>query len=250
MAVAAVHYTVDNHTGVLTLSTPPANYLPDPEFIPPDILSVITSDDQLKGLIIKGEGRNFSAGGDVRNIISMAANPELLSERLQSGNRQLQVIENLDIPVIAAINGICFGGGLEIALACHIRVVSENALLAFPEINQGLMPGMGGIRKLISKVSRFHSISLLLGGDTITASESLAWGITDHIAPRNGAYEYSKTLMSSITSDRPVAVIRSIMRSIRNSQNLPPGQVLEEDIRMFCALAKSESERRKKEAGL
>ena len=117
--------------GILSISNGKENYLDQPDFISIELLRKWTSEEGLKGIIIQGIGRNFSAGADLKNLIELAKNQNLLAEKINKGKKLLELIENLNIPVIASINGICFGGGLEIALACHIRIASEKALFAF-----------------------------------------------------------------------------------------------------------------------
>ena len=140
--------------GILTISNGKENYLPQPDFVDIEEIKKWTSEDDLKGIIITGLGRNFSAGADIENLNKLSQNEDLLQEKMELGKNVLDFIENLNIPVIAAINGVCFGGGLEIALACHIRIASPKALFAFPEINHGIIPGLGGtyrLSKLINK---------------------------------------------------------------------------------------------------
>lgn len=242
-----IRYEITDSIGVVTLCDPPGNVLPVPAFIGDDLMDRITTDPELKGLIIKGEGRNFSAGGNLERIFVESSDQEALRSLMDDGHRTLSRITSLDIPVIAAINRVCFGGGLEIALACHIRVASENALLAFPETNQNLMPGMGGTVRLPALAGFAVSARMILEGDTLSATEARELGLVDHIAPRDGAFRYAFELMLKMTQDRPVTVIRSVMRALHNAEALPPADALREETRMFCALASTEADRRRKE---
>ena len=242
---AFARYERSGPVGVITLHDPPANELPWPEFIPIGLLREWTAAPGLKGLIIRGEGRNFSAGGHLETLFT--TDPAILPEKMRRGHALLEEFRRLDLPVIAAINRVCFGGGLEIALACHIRVASENAILAFPEANQGLMPGMGGTFRLPPFAGFSASAAMILAGDTITAEEALNMGLVDHLAPKDRAFDAALTLMHKMTSDRPVPVIRSVMRALRNAAELPRAEGMREEIRLFCSLAAEEAERRRKE---
>ena len=244
-----VLFEIDDSIGILTLNHPPENYLTVPEFIPVTIFREWTNNDTLKGLIIKGEGKNFSAGGNLEHIFSAGEKGLSLHNLMADGLELLRCIQNLDIPVIAAINRVCFGGGLEIALACHFRVASENALLAFPEVNRNLMPGMGGTFRLPATISLFESTQMILGGDMINATEAKELGILDYVAPKDKAFEFSWNLMQKMTHDRPVKVIRFIMRALKNSTELSPEEAMKEETNLFCELARDESIRRKKEDG-
>lgn len=242
-----VTFEVRDFIGVITLNNPPANGLSMPEFIPAGLFDQWTSPASLKGLIIRGEGKNFSSGGRLDLIFRACDDPGNLEQLMHNGLALLKKIQDLDIPVIAAINRVCFGGGLEIALACHFRVASENALLAFPESNQNLMPGMGGTVRLPAYAGFSQSAAMILGGDVINAQNAKKLGFIDHIAPRDQAFEYAWMLMQKMTHDRPVKVIRSIMRALRNSAELPQDEAMIEETRLFCSLAQDEAIRRKTE---
>ncbi|MEI7895972.1 MAG: enoyl-CoA hydratase/isomerase family protein [bacterium] len=242
-----VKFELHDSIGVITLSDPPSNQLASPEFIPADLFEQWMAPASLKGLIIRGDGKNFSAGGDLTAIFKASENPGVLSAMMEDGLNLLNRIRNIDIPVIAAINRVCFGGGLEIALACHIRVASENALLAFPEVNHNLMPGMGGTSTIREFTGFAQSAKMILGGDMLSASEAMKLGFIDFIAPKDQAFEYSMTLMEKMTGDRPVSVIKSIMKALKNASELPQDEAMREETRMFCQLARYEAERRKTE---
>jgi enoyl-CoA hydratase/carnithine racemase len=242
-----VTFEVIDSIGIISLSNPPANELSRPEFISLDLFNEWTSSPTLKGLIIKGEGKIFSAGGALDAIFKASSNPLVLAAMMDDGLTLLNAIQNLEIPVIAAINRVCFGGGLEIALACHIRVASENALLAFPEVNHNLMPGMGGTTRLPAFAGFSESVKMILGGDIVNATDAKALGLIDHIAPKDQAFEYAWTLMKKMTCERPVKVIRSIVKALKNATELPLHEAMIEETRLFCSLAKDEAERRKTE---
>lgn len=240
-------FEVLDFIGILSLKNPPSNELPTPEFIPLALFEQWTAAGSLKGLIIKGEGKNFSAGGKLEAIFEAVNDSETLKTMMDDGIDLLNYIQNLEIPVIAAINRVCFGGGLEIALACHIRVASENALLAFPEVNQNLMPGMGGTFRLPAFAGFSPSAKIILGGDIVNAPDAKALGFIDHIAPKDQAFEYAWMLMRKMTHDRPVKVIKSIMKALKNASVLTQDEAIKEETLLFCSLAKDEAERRKTE---
>jgi enoyl-CoA hydratase/carnithine racemase len=241
----AATFEVIDCIGIISLNDPPANELSRPEFIPIGLFTEWTSSPTLKGLIIKGEGKNFSAGGNLAAIFRASHDPDALKSMMEDGLKLLSAIHNLEIPVIAAINRVCFGGGLEIALACHIRVASENALLAFPEVNQNLMPGMGGTTRLPAFAGISESIKIILGGDMVNAADARALGFIDHVAPKDQAFEYAWAMMQKMTRDRPVKVIRSIMKALKNATVMPPEEAMKEETQLFCSLAQDEAGRRK-----
>ena len=242
-----VHWDIEDSTGILTLANPPENYLLKPEFVALDRLRVFVEENQLKSLIIKGTGRHFSGGAKLEELFVMCGSEESMEFQLGKGKDLLDYIENLDIPVVAAISGICFGGGLEIALACHIRFCSENALFAFPETNHGLIPGLGGTVRLGRKIPMPDSLKMILGGDMINAEEALAMNITDRIIREEDLLSYTLRFLTKITHDRQLNVIRAVMRVLNNARTMEPAEAMQEETRMFISLSRTEAERRKSE---
>ena len=223
--------------GIMTIANPPQNYLSDPAFVEPERLREWTGDTTLRGMIITGEGRHFSAGGDLNRIRELAVREAELMSGMNEGARILGHIEGMQVPVIAAIRGACFGAGLEIALSCHIRVCGANAIFAFPEINHGLVPGLGGASRLARTVSRSMSVQMLLSGDVIDAARALEIGLVDHMAPHRDIMDFSIALMKKMVDGKPQAAINSIVRAINNARTIDARAAMEEETRMFCRLA-------------
>lgn len=240
-------WEIRDDIGILTLTAPPRNLLADPEFIPISLLKEMTSVENLKGILIYGQGKHFSAGGDLENLFKLAGSPEELERRMIAGNRLLSYLENLNLPMIAAIRGICFGGGLEIALTCHIRICSENAVFAFPETNHNIMPGLGGTYRLPTLTGTGRALQVILGGDMINAEEAFEAGIVDQIVSKDDLLNHAFGLLYKMTRDRPVAVIRSVMQALRNASELSREEAIREETRLFCELAMTEAIRREHE---
>jgi len=222
--------------GVLTLSNGKENYLFTPDFVDFQKLKKWTSESDLKGIIIRGLGRNFSAGADLNQLKELSKDIKSLEEKINKGKEILDFIEDLDIPVIAAINGVCFGGGLEIALACHIRIASEKALFAFPETNHGLMPGLGGTFRLTQLMGK-KAMDIILNADLINASKALETGLIDYITETKDSMEWAKNKLLSMVSDRPKEVVNYTMQAIRNAKLLNRVDALKIETELFCKLA-------------
>jgi len=233
-------------TGILVLEYPPQNYLPEPEFIPVSELKGWIEDNHLKALIIAGSGRHFSGGASVDALFAMADSAEPMELQMIKGKELLDYVENLDIPVIAAINGVCFGGGLEIALSCHIRICSESALFAFPETNIGLMPGLGGTYRLDEQMSPVDSLKMILGGDMINAEQALVMRLVDTVVKDEDPLSYALHFVRRITEGRPIKIINYVMQALKNAKRLSRKECMLEETRMFCDLARMEAGRRKK----
>lgn len=223
--------------GILSINNPPENYLEDPEFIKIELLEKISGDVTIKGIIIKGTGRHFSAGADMNKLRQLSQNETLLIEKISDGKKLVDFIDNLNIPVIAAVTGVCFGGGLEIALACHFRFCSENALFAFPESNHDIMPGLGGTVRLARLVGLGKSTEIILTGEPVNAQKALEMGLADYVLSTKELCPFAIDFLNKMTAGRDIDVIHSVMKSINNSQTLPFEKALEEETKLFCSLA-------------
>ena len=223
--------------GILELQGPKGNQLEEPAFLPLPLLEELFGEPGLKGVIIRGSGRHFSAGANLEHLKKLALDEVLLAEKMTAGKETIRYIESSDLPVVAEISGICFGGGLEIALACHFRICSENALFAFPEINHGLMPGLGGTVMLSRLIGQAKAAGMILSGDTVDAEKAMALGLADYVMPAAGLHAFILDFLQKLTDDRDPGVIRSIMRSIHNAREMDTESALAEETRLFCALA-------------
>ena len=242
-----ITWELSGTTGILSLGPPPENLLDRPEFIPIAKLKYWTSVAGLKGIVVHGQGKHFSAGADTKNLFGLISSEVDLAVLMKAGKAVLDHLESLDIPLIAAVRGVCFGGGLEIALACHIRLCAENALFAFPEANHGFLPGLGGTVRIREKTGKAESLEMMLGGDVVNAEEALRTGLADRIVPKQDLLNAALSLMDKMTRDRPAEVIHAVMQALRNAERLPREEAMEEETRLFCMLAKKEWTRRKSE---
>jgi len=230
-------WEVADGIGRLTIDNRPQNYLAEPEFLEPDLLRAWTGDPALKGIIVSGAGRHFSAGADLDRLREICRNgPDLLS-RMKRGREILDHLDAIEVPTIAAVEGACFGAGLELALACHIRVCGAGALFAFPEANHGLMPGFGGTQRLPAAIGPGKAMAMILEGDVVSAEKAGAIGLVDYTAPQRGALDFSISLMKKMVDGRTPDVIRSVVRSLNNGRAMDRQQALEEETRLFCELA-------------
>lgn len=243
-----IEWEIREEIGVLTIDHPPENYLFEPEFVPIGQLQIWTADPALKGILIHGKGKHFSAGGDLNRLFEIVANDEHLPEKLAAGNALIGQLIHTNLPLVAAIQGVCFGGGLELALACHIRVAAENALFALPETSQGLLPGMGGTYRLPALVGMAEAIQMILSGDMISANEAGRINLVDYIVPRKELFDYAFSLLRRMTGNLSPKIIRSVIVALRNSTTLPPEQAIAEETKIFCMLAKEEYARRLSES--
>lgn len=228
--------TQQGSTAILTIDAPPTNYLDHPEFVPAENLSGFLSINSSMALIICGAGRHFSAGGNLTEISRLAADKQLPAAIAQ-GNQLLAFIENLEIPVIAAIEGVCFGGGLEVALACTIRIASEKALFAFPESNHGLIPGLGGLVRLARHAPALVA-RVALSGEIVPATEALSYGLVNQLEPKGNALTAAINLAHQLTNDRSPRLINYTMRVLNSIRTHGEAYAISLEAELFAELAK------------
>lgn len=235
-------WSVRDEIGIIMLHHPPENYLEDPEFISLAFLKEQIALSRVKGLILHGKGRHFSAGAKIDKLLEDASDAVSFRQKIGKGKELLSFIRDLEIPVISAIKGVCFGGGLEIALAAHLRICSRNSLFAFPESNLNLIPGLGGIHRSLEISGLPGTLPLVLSGDVINAEDAAEIRLIDKVTDKD-PFEEAMILLTKMTSGKPVKVINFVMRAIKNARTLSSGEALMEETKLFCQLASEEANR-------
>ncbi len=156
-------------------------------------------------IVITGTGdKAFIAGADIKSMQRMSGREAL--EFSREGQEMTMVIENSPKPVIAAINGFALGGGCEIALACDIRIASENAKFSQPEVALGIIPGWGGTQRLPRLIGKGRAIEMISGGEMIDANEALRIGLVNHVVSQQDLMENIYSIANSILKNGPRAV--------------------------------------------
>lgn len=174
---------INQGVAILKLNNPPVNQLSKP-FVE-EIRNALTAafgDDQIKAIILTGTEKNFIAGADITEIQQFKEKNAILPFVMEN-NRFINSIEQGPKPVIAAINGNCLGGGLEIAMACHYRIAAQGIQVGQPEVQIGLIPGAGGTQRLPRLVGLPDGLTMIATGQAISADEGLKKGCIDEIAP-------------------------------------------------------------------
>ena len=161
--------------------------------------------DEVKGVIITGSGEKaFAAGADIKEFAHF--NVEEGKELSADGQRIFKIIETFNKPVIAAVNGFALGGGLELAMACHIRLASDNARFGQPEVSLGVTPGYAGTQRLTQLVGKGKSLELLMTGAMIKADEALNLGLVNYVVTQDELIIKAEELLKSVMKQSPVAV--------------------------------------------
>jgi enoyl-CoA hydratase len=174
-----------------------------------EVFSALKDDNSIKCIILTGSGEKaFVAGADISelNRLDMISGKEF-SEKGQS---VFNLIESLDKPVIAAVNGFALGGGCELALSCHIRLASENAKFGQPEVNLGIIPGYGGTQRLAGLINPGRAMEYILTGDMISADEAFRIGLVNHVYPQTELLPKAGEMANKIISKARHAVRLSV----------------------------------------
>lgn len=177
--MSTVTLKTENHIATLTIESPPANALSST--LIKDIdghLDTIAQDAAIKAIILKGEGRFFSAGADIKEFTSLQ-NADDFSVLAKNGQDVFAKMETYHIPIIAAIHGAALGGGLELAMACHIRVVTKSAKLGLPELTLGIIPGFAGTQRLPRLVGNARAYEMMLTGEPINGVDAVTYGLAN-----------------------------------------------------------------------
>ena len=206
--------SVEEKVCTLTISNPPANLLSKAVLTEINgFLDGVAKDPNVKVLIITGAGTFFIVGADIKEI-SELANSAAGQEAASLGQLVFNKIERLPIPVIAAINGHCLGGGNELAMSCTIRIANERARIGQPEINLGIIPGFGGTQRLARIVGKSRALELNLTGDMINGKAAEAIGLVNKAVPEEEVLKQAKGLAKKIAAkSRPT--IERILRVTR-----------------------------------
>jgi enoyl-CoA hydratase len=182
----------------------------------------LNEDANVRVIILTGEGEKaFVAGADISEFahFSVAQGTELAA----SGHANLfDFIENLSTPVIACVNGFALGGGLELAMACHIRIASDNAKMGLPEVSLGVIPGYGGTQRLPQLVGKGRAMEMIMTASMIDAQTALNYGLINHVVPQVELLDFSKNIASKISKNSPKAIataIESINANFKDGTN-------------------------------
>ncbi len=172
-----------------------------------DAVRACVEDDDLRVLIITGTGRAFSAGEDVRGMGDLSAvGPKGFRRRVRMIHNVFDEIEQMEIPVIAAINGVAAGGGLELALSCDFRFAADSAKMGLPENNVGLIPGSGGISRLVKLVGPSKAKRLVMTGEIVPADKALAYGLVDEVVPASDLIDHAVAFAEQLAAKAPLAL--------------------------------------------
>lgn len=205
-----IRYTIEDRIAVLVIDHPPVNALNGQTLSELGAaLNELAADPGVKVIVITGAGQlAFVAGADLNEIGSIAKTRDIEAAQMLIGlgQRVFNTVEMSRKPVIAAINGPCIGGGLELAMACHLRIAGDRARFGQAEISLGIIPGWGGTQRLARIVGSSKAMEIILTGDQITAQQALQLRLVNMVVPGDQVLRQAKGLAAKIAGKSALAV--------------------------------------------
>jgi enoyl-CoA hydratase/carnithine racemase len=237
MAYETLLFARDEGFAVVTLNRPPANAIS--EGLMRDLnaaLSAVENDDAVRAVIITGAGdRIFCAGADLSSAFSGGD----VDTFIRFGNSVVRRIERFPKPVIAAINGHALGGGCEIAMACHFRLMKETARMGQTETNLGITPGFGGSQRLPRLIGRTKALEFLILGTQVPAADCLALGLANRLTKEGETLADARALAREIAKRPPIAT-RLIIEAVDEGLEAPIDKAIDIEVRAFLKSLKTE----------
>ncbi|HQG30475.1 MAG TPA: enoyl-CoA hydratase-related protein [Deltaproteobacteria bacterium] len=238
-----VSYSVDEYgVALLKISNPPMNTLDEVVMSQmEDCLRRIPTDEAVKVVVITGDGPTFVVGADV-NAVNAVDTFEKGVEATSKAQEILNLIESSRKPFIAAINGMCLGGGTELALACHMRIAAEGAQMGLPEIMLGIMPGFGGTQRMTRLLGTARALEYMLTAKFIGMKEAERVGLVNRVVPDADLLAEVAKLAKSISKKGQIAV-RSIVEAAVDGGKMSLEEGLKLESRLFGRIAESEDKK-------
>lgn len=206
----------ENGYVVAAINNPPANALG--QGVLSDLNSLLDQcrdDSMVRAIVITGTGEKlFSAGADITEFAALQEGnrPKI------SGHDVFLKIENYPKPIIAALQGSAFGGGCELSMSCHLRILSESAKMGLPEVKLGIIPGWGGTQRLPRLIGRTRALEAMLTGDPLSSGEALNYGLVNKVVPAGEVVSAARSLAGRLAKGAPLA-IREILKSVNLGLN-------------------------------
>jgi enoyl-CoA hydratase len=190
-------------------------------------ITLLNEDTEVKAIILTGSGEKaFVAGADIVEFTNFSI--EEGTELARKGQELVfDLVQNLETPVIAAINGFALGGGLELAMAAHFRVASSNAKMGLPEVSLGLIPGYGGTQRLSQLVGKGKALEMILTAGMISADEAREWGLVNHVVEQDNLISFCEKIALKIARNSSSAMAAAIKAVNANYSNCVNGFDLE-----------------------
>lgn len=216
--------TTENNLATITINRPTKLNALNKETIQElhEAFKAAATNINIRAIILTGSGEKaFVAGADIAEFahFSIAEGAQLAE---QGQELLFDFIENLKTPVIAAINGFALGGGLELAMACHFRIASDNAKMGLPEVSLGVIPGYGGTQRLPQLIGKGRAMEMIMTAGVIGAEEAKIYGLVNHVVPQAALLDFCNTIAQKITKNAPLAIgyaIKAMNANFKEGKN-------------------------------
>ena len=237
-----VKLAIEDRVAVITIDHPPVNALNAATMKElSETVDEVIANPEVKAAVITGAGQiAFVAGADINEFTGITAGEQAIAASTM-GQAVFNQIECAPKPFIAAINGVALGGGMELAMACHLRVIGDRAKMGQPEINLGIIPGWGGTQRLPRIVGKAKAIELILTGDQITAQEAYRLNLVNKVVPGGEVLKTARDLGKKI-AQKSAIVARAAVDAI-NASAKPLGEGLAYEASQFGVLFQTEDMR-------
>ena len=210
MPDANIRFEAADSIGTLTIDRPKSLNALNPETLREILrcLRDVRRAGEVRALIVTGAGEKaFVAGADIAEMSKMTV--VQAKEMARLGQRSTSALEDLPIPVIAAVNGFALGGGMELVMACDLAIASEKARFGQPEINLGIIPGFGGTQRLARRVGAPRARQMIYGGDMIDAETARQWGLVNRVVKPEDLLAEARKLAATLATKPPVALAQA-----------------------------------------
>lgn len=203
-------WSSEDQIATISINRPPANALSSGLLKElSTVLDEIEADQDVRVVLIHGEGRFFSAGADIKEFTTIQTGEDF-TKLAESGQQLFERMEQFSKPIFAAIHGAALGGGLELAMACHFRLVSENAKLGLPELQLGLIPGFAGTQRLPKYVGTAMAAQMLFTSEPISGVDAVKFGLANYAYPEDVLLDKAYEIARKIAKKSPVSVAAAI----------------------------------------
>ena len=246
MALASgecVKVGVEDRVAVVTIDHRPVNALNRQTLRElGEVVEGLRTEPTVKAVVLTGAGSlAFVAGADIKEV-SQIGSPAEARDMSVLGQTVFLKLQRLRKPVIAAINGVCLGGGLELAMACHLRISGDRARFGQPEVTLGIIPGWGGTQRLSRLIGKAKATEWILTGEIYSAQEAHRLGLVNQVVPQDQVLKTAKDLARKIVGKGGVAITQALW-AIEEGLNLPLEQGLEKEAEAFHRVSESEDSR-------
>ncbi|MEB2300853.1 enoyl-CoA hydratase [Lysinibacillus xylanilyticus] len=232
-------WKAEDGVAIITIARPPANALSRGIIAEVNaVLDEVENDDTVRALVLHGEGRFFSAGADIKEFTEVVSGDEF-SKLANNGQQVFERVETFSKPIIAAIHGAALGGGLELAMSCHLRFVTESAKLGLPELQLGLIPGFGGTQRLPRYVGVAKAAEMMFTSEPISGTEAVQWGLANRAFTDEALLEETLKVAKKIAKKSPVA-LKAAIQTLQYAKHASFYEGIEAEAKSFGTVFVSE----------